>query len=300
VLAALTSNLSRVRSLRGALNSLRPDAVIAFMDEMAVMVTLAALGTGIPVIAALRAEPSDPNLRNIWRKLRVPTYCFLSDAVVVQTQAGLIQASQLFPGAPISSISNPLPDMPQVSGIMERGPIIASAGRLIRSKGFDVLIDAFACSRWREGGWSLRIYGEGPERPSLMAKVAELGLESSVDLLGFDNNIVDRLNEVAIFAFASRSEGFPNVLLEAAAMGCACISTDCNTGPDEILDSGRLGLLVPVDDRKALTGALDRLMIDVCLRVEMARNFEYFRKQYDRVTIAGSWLDLACRLASSV
>jgi GalNAc-alpha-(1->4)-GalNAc-alpha-(1->3)-diNAcBac-PP-undecaprenol alpha-1,4-N-acetyl-D-galactosaminyltransferase len=299
VLEAFTANVDRVRLLRGALNRLRPDAIIAFMDEMAVLVTLAALGTGIPVIAALRADPSGPNLRTLWRKLRVPIYCNLSDAVVVQTQAGLKQSARLFPGAKIYSISNPLPDLPRAPMMSERGAIIASAGRLIPSKGFDLLIDAFARSSWREGQWRLRIHGEGPERPRLKAKIVELGLEGFVDLPGFDTNVLDRLGEAAIFAFPSRSEGFPNALLEAAAMGCACVSTDCNTGPQEILETGRLGLLVPVDDREALTSALNRLMADATLREEMNGNLQRFRKQYDKAVIAGHWLDLACQFASS-
>jgi len=295
-LAAITANARRILQLRGALRQLRPDAVIAFMDETAVLMTLAAQGTDIPVITALRAEPSGPDLNGIWRRLRVPVYRYLSDAVVVQTHAGLEQASALFPGAPLHCIGNPLPDLPPARPMTGRRPIIASAGRLIPSKGFDLLIEAFSRSRYRQLGWQLRIHGEGPERRRLEDKIAELSLADVVELPGFSADVHALMGEAAIFAFASRSEGFPNALLEAAAMGCACVSTDCNTGPREILDHGRLGLLVPVDDRSAMTDALDRLMGDFVLRTELGAHWPGFRSNHGEATVAKRWIDLAVAL----
>lgn len=296
LIEAIGANFARVRLLRRALRDLRPDAAIAFMDEMAVLVTLAALGTDIPVITSLRTDPDPPNLEKNWRRLRRPVYRFLSDAVVVQTTAGLNRASKLFPGAKLCSIGNPLPELPEIQDASGRAPMIVSAGRLIPSKGFDVLIKAFADSRWRDGGWRLRIYGEGPERIRLERLIVELGLEGAVDIPGFEQDILARLSEAKIFAFASRSEGFPNALLEAAAMGCACVSTDCDTGPREILDNGRLGLLVPVDDLPSLTDALNRLMADAALRGKFASHWSEFRRHYNTATVSERWIDLIVSL----
>lgn len=297
LLVAIGRNFHRIRLLRAVMRDLQPDVAIAFMDEMAVLVTLAARGTGIPVITALRTEPANPNLQAIWRQLRVPVYRFLSDAVVVQTRAGLDQASKLFPGARLCTIGNPLPNLPDVRGMDGRERLIASAGRLIPSKGFDLLIEAFAQSRWREDGWRLRIHGEGPDRPRLERRIADLGLQGAVDMPGFAKDVLERLGDAQIFAFASRREGSPNALLEAAAMGCACVSTDCNTGPREILDDGRLGLLVPVDDRPAMTDALNRLMDDAALRAELAGHWHKFRNKHNTTTVAERWIDLAAALA---
>jgi GalNAc-alpha-(1->4)-GalNAc-alpha-(1->3)-diNAcBac-PP-undecaprenol alpha-1,4-N-acetyl-D-galactosaminyltransferase len=295
-LAAITANARRIRQIRGAMHQLRPDAVIAFMDEMGVLVSLAAQGTGIPVIAALRAEPSGPDLKGIWRSLRVPVYRHLSDAVVVQTQAGLEQAAALFPGATLHCIGNPLPALPPARSMTERAPIIASAGRLIPSKRFDLLIEAFSRSRYRDLGWRLRIHGEGPERRRLEDKIAGLDLADAVEIPGYSADVYALMGEAAIFAFASRSEGFPNALLEAAAMGCACVSTDCNAGPREILDHGRFGLLVPVDDCSAMTDALNRLMSNTGLRAELAGHWPEFRSNHDEVAVAQRWIDLAAAL----
>lgn len=291
--AALSANVGRIRRIHRALRQLRPECVVAFMDEMAVLATLSALGTGIPLIAALRAEPRGPDLNAIWRRLRGPVYGRLSALVVVQTEAGAQQGKALFPGARFASIANPLADLPPVPAMAERQRVILSAGRLVRSKGFDVLIDAFARTRGSKGGWKLRIYGEGPERESLQGQIRRLGLEDAVELKGYDASIAVRMGEASIFAFASRTEGYPNALLEAAAMGCACVSTSCETGPREILQEGRLGLLVPVDDREALATALDRLMSDSQLRAAYSRNSEGFRSRNGIGTISATWLELA-------
>lgn len=137
----------------------------------------------------------------------------------------------------------------------ESTPIILSAGRLIPLKRYDLLIRAFAAVH---GSFPCRlvIVGEGEERPQLEALAKELGVSEHVSLPGFANNPFPYMKHAALFVLTSQFEGLPSVLVEAMAFGLPVIATDCVSGPDEILDHGRYGTLIPVDDEAALVNAL--------------------------------------------
>jgi glycosyltransferase involved in cell wall biosynthesis len=134
-------------------------------------------------------------------------------------------------------------------------PVILGVGRLTRQKDFPTLIRAFAEVRRRRVG-RLIILGEGEDRPGLEALVRELGLADDVALPGFRDNAMAYMAGSAVFALSSVWEGLPTVLIEALAAGTRVVSTDCPSGPREILQEGRLGTLVPVGDAAALTGAM--------------------------------------------
>lgn len=135
-------------------------------------------------------------------------------------------------------------------------PVIVSAGRLCPEKDFATLIRAFALVRARRPA-RLVILGQGAERKNLEALVAELGLGESVALAGFVNNPYAYMSRAALFALSSTAEGFGNVIVEALAVGTPVVSTDCRSGPREILDGGRYGKLAPVGDAAALAEAID-------------------------------------------
>jgi len=130
-------------------------------------------------------------------------------------------------------------------------PVILGVGRLTKQKDFPTLIRAFALVR-KERPARLMILGEGEERPKLEALVRELGLEKDVALPGFVDNPYKYMKRAAIFVLSSRWEGLPSVLIEASALGTPVVSTDCPSGPREILEDGRWGKLVPVGNPEAL------------------------------------------------
>jgi glycosyltransferase involved in cell wall biosynthesis len=134
-------------------------------------------------------------------------------------------------------------------------PVILSAGRLTRQKDYPTLIRAFADLRRRRAG-RLMILGEGEERPRLEALVREVSLGDDVALPGFRSNAAAYMAHSALFVLSSAWEGLPTVLIEALASGARVVSTDCPSGPREILQDGRLGALVPVGDAAALAGAM--------------------------------------------
>ena len=134
-------------------------------------------------------------------------------------------------------------------------PVILSVGRLTKQKDFPTLIRAFALVR-TERSARLMILGEGEERPKLEALVRELGLEDDVSMPGFVDNPYAYMARAAVFVLSSLWEGLSNVLIEAMAVGTPVVSTDCPSGPAEILEGGKWGKLVPVGDVEGLAGAI--------------------------------------------
>jgi glycosyltransferase involved in cell wall biosynthesis len=134
-------------------------------------------------------------------------------------------------------------------------PVVLAAGKLKPQKDFPTLLRAFAALR-RERPVRLVVLGEGSDRDALVALAKELGVAADVDFAGFVRNPYAFYARASVFALSSAWEGFGNVVAEALACGCPVVSTDCPSGPAEILDGGRFGRLVPVGDAAALAAAL--------------------------------------------
>jgi len=134
-------------------------------------------------------------------------------------------------------------------------PVILAAGRLTEQKGFVTLISAFLQVRTKRSV-RLLILGEGPERRHLESEIRRLGLGNEVRLEGFVKNPFAYMCQAALFVLSSLWEGLPGVLIQAMACGAPVVSTDCPSGPREILEDGRLGPLVPTGDATALADAI--------------------------------------------
>ncbi|MGC9001047.1 glycosyltransferase [Caldisericum sp.] len=134
-------------------------------------------------------------------------------------------------------------------------PIIIGVGRLNKQKDFPTLIKAFALVR-KEIDARLVILGEGKERQNLEKLAKELGISEYVWMPGFVDNPYKYMSKASVFVLSSIYEGLPTVLIEALALGIPVVSTDCQSGPSEILDRGKYGKLVPVRDAVALSRAI--------------------------------------------
>jgi glycosyltransferase involved in cell wall biosynthesis len=139
--------------------------------------------------------------------------------------------------------------------IEESAPVILGVGELCERKDFGTLIKAFARLR-KSREARLIILGEGKKREELRALARELGVAKDVDLPGFTANPYAFMARASLFVLSSRCEGAPVVLMEALACGTPAVSTDCPSGPREILQNGELGGLVPVGDEEALAAAM--------------------------------------------
>jgi glycosyltransferase involved in cell wall biosynthesis len=136
-----------------------------------------------------------------------------------------------------------------------RPPVILAVGRLAVQKDYPTLLKAFALVRAQRPAYLL-ILGEGPERPFLEALARRLGIAEDVRMPGFVENPYPYMRRASVLVLSSLFEGLPTVLIEAMACGLSVVSTDCPSGPREILEDGKYGYLVPVGDPYALAEAI--------------------------------------------
>jgi len=148
-------------------------------------------------------------------------------------------------------------------------PVVISIGRLSRQKGFDVLIAAHARLRRSGVAHHLLILGEGSERQNLTDLAVQQGVADSVFMPGFVANPLIYLKRAHHFVLSSRYEGFAFVLLEALSCGLPTVATNCPSGPAEILQDGRVGLLVAMEDAQALADAMRRLLQEPMLCADL-------------------------------
>jgi GalNAc-alpha-(1->4)-GalNAc-alpha-(1->3)-diNAcBac-PP-undecaprenol alpha-1,4-N-acetyl-D-galactosaminyltransferase len=272
LLKGLHNNIRRIRRLRKALNSTRPDAIIAFMERSSVLTVLAATGTGRPVIVSERNDPHYQRLGRVWIALREWTYRSAS-RLIVQTE----YAKQYYSRAIQSHtqvIPNPVLDAPapreSISHIDDNMPQTAIAmGSLVDDKGFDLLLYAFARIAAECPSWSLQIWGEGPLRGQLESLIRDLKLDGRVTLPGRTKKPHCVMRKAELFVLSSRTEGFPNVLCEAMASGLPVIGFDVG-GVGEIAHNNIDAVIVPEGDVEMLAQGMKRLMLHAAERQALA------------------------------
>jgi N-acetylgalactosamine-N,N'-diacetylbacillosaminyl-diphospho-undecaprenol 4-alpha-N-acetylgalactosaminyltransferase len=161
---------------------------------------------------------------------------------------------------------------------MNKDKSIITIGSLGKRKNHSLLIEAF--SQIDDKEFKLYILGKGEEESNLKILVNALNIQSRVVFLGFDNNPYKYLSKCSLFVLSSNSEGFPNVLVEAIICGCCVISTDCLSGPREILaphsdvslqlkdsiEVAEYGILTPIKNRERLKEAINLMIQDIKLR----------------------------------
>ncbi|MFE4414027.1 glycosyltransferase family 4 protein [Streptomyces sp. NPDC093064] len=222
------------------------------------------------------------------------------DALVTTTEAdaAVYRARMRLPGVRVLAIPNGVPD----HGLPPADPgakVIAAAGRLIRGKRFDLLIEAFADIAAQHPDWKLRIYGAGAEKDHLQKLIQVHDLGGQAVLMGAVSPIEAEFAKASIVASASDAESFGMTLVEAMRCGIPVVSTDCPLGPAEIIHDGVDGRLVPTGDRQALATALHDLITDEPARRRMGRAARRAAHRYDPAHIIHTYEDLFADLAAS-
>lgn len=168
-------------------------------------------------------------------------------------------------------------------------PVILGVGRFVAQKDFGLLIDAFARVRAARRA-RLIILGEGELRAEMLARVERLGLSEDVWFPGFDKNPFKYMSKCAVFVLSSRHEGLPGALIQAMACGAAVVSTDCPSGPSEIITPGVDGYLVPVGDGEALANRIGELIDDPALRRKMGERGRASALRYKTETVMNNYI----------
>ena len=166
---------------------------------------------------------------------------------------------------------------------------IFAAGRHTPQKGFDMLIPAFAPVAAAHPDWELRICGRGQRTAQLQAKVEELGLGGQVTLAEPSEDIPGEMARASIYVLSSRYEGFPLVLIEAMSKGMAVVAFDCPTGPADIVDDHRNGILVPAQDVERLTAGMLELVEDEALRRRCGAAAIETAREYTMAAVGPQW-----------
>ncbi|WP_045224605.1 glycosyltransferase [Methyloterricola oryzae] len=252
----------------------RPAVLLAVRDRGIRSALLARRLSGIamPIVGNLHTNLSaalqqrGPLTR--WWRLRSARASYRALQRIIAVSEGVAADTRRLaelPGERVVAIPNPVLTQdfqqraaePPPPGILPAGdaPLIVGSGRLTRQKDFPTLIRAFAQVR-AQRPCHLLILGEGGLRPELEALVHALRLKDAVSLPGFLDNPFPCMAAARLFVLSSRWEGSGNVITEALALGVPAVSTDCPSGPAEILGYGRFGRLTPVGDVSALAEAM--------------------------------------------
>ncbi len=161
----------------------------------------------------------------------------------------------------------------QPADVAAAAPFVLAVERLAEPKDIPTLLEAFALLRRRHGhrDLQLRIIGKGPYEEALRQQAQQMGLHDGVVFMGFVANPYPWMAACRLLAFSSKAEGLPTVLIEGLLLDVPIVSTDCPTGPHEILADGQAGLLTPVGDAQAMAQAMHRLLTDDALRQQLAQ-----------------------------
>jgi glycosyltransferase involved in cell wall biosynthesis len=269
-----------------------PDVVISFLSETNVLVLLAAMGLGIPVIVTEHIDPRCYPLGRAWKILRRLSY--RRARRLVSASAGVDEGFSWLPAARRVVIHDPV--RLEESDSAASAPLtfpwrhrVLAMGRLEPQKGFDLLIDAFGRLAGDFPDWGLAILGEGSLRPELSARIIALGLSDRLQLPGVTDSAAATLRHGDLFVLSSRYEGFGLALVEAMAVGLPVIATDCPSGPAEIVHPGEDGLLVPAENVTAMAAAMAQLMADPAQRRRLGENARASARRFDLSTVTQSW-----------
>ena len=260
------SRLKRVLFIRQVIKEENPDFVIPFLYEVALAVELATIGMNVNVFHWIlnnpRVSPPKKRERCIMDWMVRRSKCTF---VQNETQKNYYNAKL---HSKIHVLFNPIDDsFFKIQHVLHPGDFVfCAAGRLHDQKNFGLLIRSFIRAFGKAEEVKLVIYGEGYLRAELQQLIDSEGYTSKILLPGRTNNMADAYARADAFVLSSDFEGMPNALMEAMASGVPSISTNCPTGPADLIDDHINGILVPVGDEKAMAAAMRNVYEDKRLK----------------------------------
>ncbi|HEX5006382.1 MAG TPA: glycosyltransferase [Hyphomonadaceae bacterium] len=269
-----------IRQLRRKLKEIAPDLIVSFLVRANVASVIAGRGIA-PVVISERSQLSThlaerhAGLKH-WAAASLPRLFYRHGDHIIAVSEGVRSDLIRHFGVPakrVESIPNPFDLDRIVSDGREPAEFplpprfMVGVGRLTAAKGPQDLIEAYALAK---PDIPLCLLGDGPDRPRLEARIAELGLSDRIRLLGYARNPFAIVSRAELFVSGSHCEGFPNAMAEAMALGLPVVATDCPSGPAEILEGvettgttavfdAKYGLLAPVKQPHILAQAMQRM-----------------------------------------
>lgn len=272
-----------------AMKNIEPDIIIALLPEPCIIAGLCKKKVGKVLIGSERGNPYFQYQSPVYKRLVLSLYP-KSDGFVFQTEGAReyfgrkLQKKSTVIGNPVS-IPDEFRQLPE-SRVKE----IVSVGRFTPEKNYPLLLKAFQKVAEQADGYVLKIYGKVDEnlKPAELSK--ELGIEEKVFFMGQVDDILAQIRNASVFVLSSMSEGMPNALLEAMAIGLPAVATDCPSGgPRQLISDGENGLLVPNDDADALATAILRIIGDEDLSHKLSENALKIVDEYSEEKICAQW-----------
>ena len=266
-----------LRPMAAYLRREKPDIVFSAEDHLNGVVLIAAIlsGSKAKISGSSRVSPYDsysnkPFTRGWFRKQALRSVMWRADALTCVSKDMVAEYRTIWPDAPHVCVYNIIDDAAsreKAKAPVEHPwfnqrevPVIVAAGTLTRRKAFHDLVTAVKMITDRGRAVRLAIFGEGHQRERLEGMVADYGLGDRVWLPGRTANPRAFFSKAPISALSSRAEGLPNVLVETMVCGCTPVSTDCPTGPREVIGNDEYGYLAKVHDPESLAAALEKAL----------------------------------------
>ena len=264
------------------------DIIIGFTTTCNIYAIISSKLLKIPCIISERINPIYSVENAFWEKIRKKVYP-KSDIIILQTNSIKDYYRNFISENKLKVIPNPIDPKLQkhidLNQVKEN--IILTVGRFTKQKNHQLLINAFANIPHKN--WKLLIVGDGEEKQAYKELISSLNEEEFIYLIDKTTQIHREYNKAKIFALTSDYEGFPNVLIEAMSFGVSCISSDCSTGPSDIIERNNNGLLFPVNDQNTLETQLIELMNNEELRMMLSKNAVNSVSRLNASNIAGHW-----------
>ena len=279
--------LMSIKELLPVLKKDCPDCIIVFPLNILESVAFAGFISKIPVITSERVDPRYMPSSYIHKLLKKFVYLFCS-GIVFQTDTVRSLFSSSIQRKSIVIPNMIMDDLPEVYTTREKE--VVAIGRLSPEKNFDLLIEVF--SQLKNTDYVLSIYGDGPSKKYLSNLIVCLNMEERIFLKGKVPRVVDHIKSADIFVLLSKHEGMPNALIEAMAMGLACIATDVpSRGCRAIIQHGKNGLLIPVQDKESLFNALMYYITNKVDKESIQKEALNIRKTNNKDIIIPQWIN---------
>lgn len=284
--------IQRPLQIRKYVKNASPDIIIPFLPPSVVETYFACLGLKIPTIGTVRNNPNcEQGLLNktFLRILPKMNAIFCQTVSQKELLSETCQSKAFVLPNPVSPI---LLESYHKRVYHDTLKTLVTLGRLDAQKNHAMLIDAVSIVHKSFPEVILNIYGEGKEYESLQNKIRNLHAENYIFLKGRTEDSNSVLLASDIFVFSSNFEGMPNALMEAMAQGLPCISTDCPTGPKELIGNNERGLLVKMNDVAALAEGIIYFLKHPSLAKKCGQNaHDYILENYDAEKISKLLID---------